>query len=46
MSRLLLDHGADPNRDEGLRTPLELARIIAGFPEDLIELLRAKVRNI
>ncbi|MCG5430895.1 ankyrin repeat domain-containing protein [Mycobacterium sp. MYCO198283] len=37
--RLLLEHGADPNRGEGRQPPLELATMIAGFPEDLIELL-------
>ncbi len=39
MIRLLLDHGADPNRGEGNNTPLELARMIADFPEDLIKKL-------
>jgi ankyrin repeat protein len=42
MIRLLLDHGADPRRTEqkdGERSPLEMAHTIAGFPEDLIELI-------
>jgi ankyrin repeat protein len=45
MIRLLLDHGADPHRVEGDITPLELAKMIAGFPEDLIELLDQVARN-
>lgn len=39
MIRLLLDHGADPLRVEGDITPHELAKMIAGLPEDLIGLL-------
>jgi ankyrin repeat protein len=39
MIRLLLDHNADPNRGEGNMTPLQLAQLIAGFPEDLIKQL-------
>ena len=42
MIRLLLDHGADPDRREGNNSPLELARLIAGFPEELIDLLAQK----
>jgi len=38
MIRLLLDHGADPKRGEGNNTPLELARMIAGFPPERIDL--------
>lgn len=37
MIRLLLAHGADPDRTEGKRTPRELAHMLAGFPEDLLE---------
>lgn len=42
MIRLLLDHGADPTRGEGNNTPLELAQMIAGFPDDLIRDLEQK----
>jgi hypothetical protein len=42
MIRLLLDHGADPKRGEGNNTPLELARMIAGFPRELIDLMAQK----
>ncbi|WP_233213453.1 ankyrin repeat domain-containing protein [Mycobacterium hubeiense] len=42
MIRLLLDRGADPTRGEGNNTPLELARMIAGFPEDLVQELEQK----
>lgn len=45
MIRLLLDRGADPNRSEGHITPVDLVADIAGFPEDLIELVRAKSGN-
>jgi ankyrin repeat protein len=45
MIRLLLDGGADPNKTEGKRTPLDVARIIAGFPEDLIDLLEQKAQH-
>jgi ankyrin repeat protein len=45
MIRLLTDHGADPRRTEqegGKNSPLEMVRKIAGFPEDLIELVEAR----
>lgn len=42
MVRLLLDHGADPNRAEGKNSPLVMIRRIAGFPDDLIELIEQK----
>jgi ankyrin repeat protein len=45
MIRLLLDHGANPNRGEGNNTPVELTRMIAGFPEDLVQLLEEKART-
>ena len=44
MIRLLLDSGADPSRGEGNNTPLELSQMIAGFPEDLIALIREKAQ--
>jgi ankyrin repeat protein len=40
MIRLLLDHHADPNRGDGKNTPLQMSQMIAGFPEDLVELLQ------
>lgn len=43
--RLLLERGADPNRGEGHQPPLELAKMIAGFPEELIELLEERARR-
>lgn len=43
MVRLLLDRGADPNRVKGEVSPLELARMIAGFPRDLLELIEQAV---
>ncbi|MFV8142057.1 ankyrin repeat domain-containing protein [Mycolicibacterium senegalense] len=42
MIRLLLDHNADPTRTEGNRAPVDLAPGIAGFPQDLAELLAVK----
>jgi ankyrin repeat protein len=42
MIRLLLEYGADPHRVEGDISPLELARMIAGFPEDILELIEQK----
>jgi ankyrin repeat protein len=45
MIRLLLDRGADPDRREGNNSPLELARLIAGFPEDLIAALEQKAQR-
>lgn len=45
MIRLLLDHGADPNRTEGKKAPLVMIRRIAGFPEDLIELIEQKSKG-
>lgn len=42
MIRLLLERGADPNRVEGETSPLELARMIAGFPPELLALIEAK----
>lgn len=45
MIRLLLDHGADPTRSEGHIAPVDLAPDIAGFPEDLIALIRAKAEQ-
>jgi len=45
MIRLLLDHDADPDRREGNNSPLELARLIAGFPQELIDLLAQKSRT-
>ncbi|CAM3793108.1 ankyrin repeat domain-containing protein [Mycobacterium frederiksbergense] len=45
MIRLLLDHGADPNRTEGKNAPLVMIRRIAGFPEDLIELIEQKAKG-
>jgi len=45
MIRLLLGRGADPDRREGNNSPLELARLIAGFPEDLIAALAEKAQS-
>jgi ankyrin repeat protein len=45
MIRLLLDHGADPNRTEGKNAPMVMIRRIAGFPEDLIELIEQKAKG-
>lgn len=45
MVRLLLDHGADPNRTEGKNSPLVMIRRIAGFPDDLIELIEQKAKG-
>lgn len=42
MIRLLLDHGADAHRGGGRTTPLQLAQMIAGFPEDLLKLIEEK----
>lgn len=42
MIRLLIDHGADPNRGEGDVTPLVLTQRIAGVPDDVIALLQAR----
>jgi ankyrin repeat protein len=42
MIRLLLQHGADPDRGEGETAPLALSKGIAGFPEELIALLEKK----
>ena len=42
MIRLLLGHGADPNRSENDSSPLKSAKLVAGFPPDLIELLEAR----
>jgi ankyrin repeat protein len=42
MIRLLLDHGADPNRTEGKNSPLVMIHRIAGFPDDLIQLIEAQ----
>jgi ankyrin repeat protein len=42
MVRLLLDHGADPNRTEGKNSPLVMIGRIAGFPDDLIALIEQK----
>jgi len=39
MIRLLLEHGADPNRSENDSSLLQSAKIVAGFPVDLIGLL-------
>lgn len=45
MVRLLLDHGADPNRTEGKNSPLVMIGRIAGFPDDLIELIEQKAKG-
>ncbi|MES5383475.1 MULTISPECIES: ankyrin repeat domain-containing protein [Mycobacteriaceae] len=45
MIRLLLDRGADPNRTEGKNSPLVMIRRIAGFPDDLIELIEQKAHQ-
>ncbi|WP_234902392.1 ankyrin repeat domain-containing protein [Mycobacteroides abscessus] len=45
MVRLLLDHGADPNRSENDSSPLKSAKLVAGFPEDLIALLEQKAKG-
>lgn len=42
MIRLLIEHGADPDRGEGDVTPLGLTKRIAGVPEDIIALLEGK----
>ncbi|OMC33874.1 hypothetical protein A5740_11210 [Mycobacterium sp. GA-1841] len=44
MIRLLLDHGADPNRSENESSPLKSAKLLAGFPEDLVALLEQKAK--
>ena len=46
MIRLLIDHGADPNRGEGDVTPLGLTKRIAGLPEDLTVLLTARAGEV
>ncbi|MCV7224660.1 ankyrin repeat domain-containing protein [Mycolicibacterium komossense] len=45
--RLLIDHGADPARSEQPKgnTPLVMIRRIAGFPEDLIELIEGATKK-
>jgi ankyrin repeat protein len=45
MIRLLLDHGADPTRSEGHISPLNLARDLAEFPPELLDLLEQKSRH-
>jgi ankyrin repeat protein len=45
MVRLLLDHGADPNRTEGKNSPLVMIGRIAGFPDDLIALIEQKAKG-
>lgn len=45
MIRLLLDHGSDPNRSENDSSPLSAAKLVAGFPEDLIELIEQKAKG-
>ncbi|MEN3226052.1 MULTISPECIES: ankyrin repeat domain-containing protein [Mycobacteriaceae] len=45
MVRLLLDHGADPNRTEGKNSPLVMIGRIAGFPDDLIVLIEQKAKG-
>jgi hypothetical protein len=45
MVRLLLDHGADPNRTEGRNSPLVMIHRIAGFPADLIQLVEQKAKT-
>ena len=42
MIRLLLERGADPDRREGNNSPLQLARMVADYPPELIGLLEAK----
>lgn len=42
MIRLLVERGADPNRSENDSSPLNAAKLVAGFPPELIELLEAK----
>jgi ankyrin repeat protein len=42
MIRLLLERGADPTRREGNNSPLELAKMVADYPPDLIEALESK----
>lgn len=42
MIRLLLERGADPNRREGNNSPLELAKMVADYPPDLIEAMESK----
>ncbi|TDZ82901.1 Ankyrin repeats (3 copies) [Mycobacteroides salmoniphilum] len=44
---LLLDHNADPMRTENEdRTPLMMTQIIAGFPQELAQLIEAKVAQM
>lgn len=42
MIRMLVEHGADPNRGEGEVTPLGLTKRIAGVPEDVVALLESR----
>ena len=45
MIRLLLDHVADQNRTEGKNSALVMIHRIAGFPDDLIELIEAQANR-